>query len=387
MTDFIEAASVSEARERIFALVGEEPATSRGPKRALVALARALRLDVELEATNGRLGAQLAATLNRSWGPPDQTETGQITLRGLNTILEAAASRSAKLSDAHRRHERTPLTGREWGWFRPARSKIEAVNRISLLTDSGPEELGPGAKERKSVLSNLATHAFPDIDTGLSKTELGSVLADRLGVTWDDSCASTGYTITLRGLNVVLAGAERYISDHGDGIEISAEREASALLGVISSALTYDIWDGRDCVAQMREDEYSQWRQLEWPGFFFEYAALPALTAAFGMPEGENAARNYGNTNFDYQWNRVWDLKVHTSSKKVDEAPEKRAPTTAILNDAEAIRECVSQRGLGFIVLDGVALYDPSFDDWHRGFVAKTPGKTGASNTGIHRRR
>ena len=48
----------------------------------------------------------------------------------------------------------------EIGWwqldFVPARNKLEVVARISNLTNSGPEYLGPGSKERRSVLFNLA---------------------------------------------------------------------------------------------------------------------------------------------------------------------------------------------------------------------------------------
>ena len=40
--------------------------------------------------------------------------------------------------------------------FVPARNKLEVVARISNLTNSGPETLGPGSKEHKSVVLNLA---------------------------------------------------------------------------------------------------------------------------------------------------------------------------------------------------------------------------------------
>ena len=53
-------------------------------------------------------------------------------------------------------------------WFKPAVSKIEAVNRISVLTGSGVEDLGPGSKERKRVLINLARVVAPFLEIGLS---------------------------------------------------------------------------------------------------------------------------------------------------------------------------------------------------------------------------
>ena len=46
--------------------------------------------------------------------------------------------------------------------FQPARSKIEAVTRIAALTNAPKEWLGPGGKEHKSVLINLADRLLPD---------------------------------------------------------------------------------------------------------------------------------------------------------------------------------------------------------------------------------
>ena len=57
--------------------------------------------------------------------------------------------------------------------FIPAKNKLEAVARISFLTNSGPEDLGPGSKERKSVLTNLANGLKIQIDESDSKPDIG----------------------------------------------------------------------------------------------------------------------------------------------------------------------------------------------------------------------
>ena len=100
--------------------------------------------------------------------------------------------------------------------FIPARNKLEAVARISNLTNSGPEVLGPGSKERKSVLVNLAQGlnilALPE-DT---KQDLGKKISNKLGVTWTTDCESVGQTITLKGLNLLLEHASKHLTEYRD---------------------------------------------------------------------------------------------------------------------------------------------------------------------------
>src|SRR5262245_62047272 len=97
--------------------------------------------------------------------------------------------------------------------FVPSRDKLEAVNRISALMHGGPEELGPGSKERKRVLEKVVTFFDLPIATSVNKVALGRAIVEALGGTWTEACYSTGYTITLHGLDLVLrlatAEAER----------------------------------------------------------------------------------------------------------------------------------------------------------------------------------
>lgn len=97
------------------------------------------------------------------------------------------------------------------GGFVRARTKFIAVNRISTLTESGPQELGPGSKEQKSVLLNLVDGLGLSIDHALTKQDMAVQIVGQLGGTWGPECQSTGQTITLTGLNRLLECAEAYV--------------------------------------------------------------------------------------------------------------------------------------------------------------------------------
>lgn len=100
-----------------------------------------------------------------------------------------------------------------------SRDKLQAVNRISSLTGSGPEELGPGAKERKRVLERLVEGLHLDLDVTLNKVDLAEAIVETLGGSWGPGCYSTGHTITLTGLDRVLEAATAEVarrSGHSD---------------------------------------------------------------------------------------------------------------------------------------------------------------------------
>jgi hypothetical protein len=71
--------------------------------------------------------------------------------------------------------------------FLEAQNKLEAVARISNLTNSGPETLGPGSKEHKSVLINLARGLGLKVDDRATKQELGRYIVESLGQSWKNS--------------------------------------------------------------------------------------------------------------------------------------------------------------------------------------------------------
>lgn len=242
-----------------------------------------------------------------------------------------------------------------------AQSKLEAVTRLGRLCGIREQSLGPGSKERKSVLIDLATALRLEVDADLPKPQLGAQLAGRLGTTWDARCWSTGSTVTLLGLNRLLLAAERRNDLRTNRIELEEgpEAEASLLLAALAEVLPSHM-DGRSCVREMQETGYDQWAQDEWAGFYFEYRGLNHLSRTVG-----GVPVRYANTRFDYSWRSVWDLKWHSDVHAV-----------APLNDAAAIDACLAERGLGFLMLSGEVAYDDGdFRTWFRQFRSEH-GKT-----------
>ncbi len=238
--------------------------------------------------------------------------------------------------------------------FVPAENKLEAVTRLARLAARGPETLGPGSKERKSVLIKLAQAFALDVDTTLAKPQLGGAIAQRLDAQWGPECWSTGSTLTLQGLNVLLESAQHRLAGRGaacgDAQFESLEAEAGAVLDVLAAELC-TRFDGRTCVDEMRRAGYSQWAQDEWAGFFVEYRGLPALVSKLG-----GGPVKYNNTRFDYALRSAWDLKCHAA-----------AALDAPLNDVSATRACLQERPLGFVVLSGRYEYDDGdFRSWFR---------------------
>ncbi|RYG13418.1 MAG: hypothetical protein EON92_05550 [Burkholderiales bacterium] len=349
MNDFVEAQDKLEAVTRLSALTGSPPETlgpgSKERKSLLVNLALGLTISVDTTADKPEVARQIAARLGMAW-TPDCWSTGQtITLVGLNRLL----------SGAHREvSRRRKLAGVPTGQ-QPARSKLEAVTRISSLTDGPPQTLGPGSKERKSVLLDLEAGLNAGLDTSLSKTDLARALVEHLGGTWDDTCWSAGQTITLEGLNRVLLRAEERLRDGGGsatGVFDTPTKEAQALLAVIAESLPSHM-DGRTCVEEMHATESRHWAQDEWAGFYFEHVALPDLVNTFG-----GGPTSFENTVFDYSLTEVWDLKCHSDSS-----------SEAILNARGAIETCLTARGFGLLVLEGTTQVDDgSFREWQRDF-------------------
>lgn len=390
---FVPADSAIEASGRILALTGRDLPPTRGEKRALVALGEALDLDVPIVRTNAVLGEAISRALGIAWHPDIHTVRTKVTLAGLNHLLHGAAE-ARRRGRLRRLRDTAPigLAGPIWDAFQPARSKIEAVTRIAALTGAPKEDLGPGGKERKSVLLNLADGLFPGVESldRTSKTRLGRSLAARLGVPWTDRCESTGETISLEGLNVILAGAERHLGVLGmilTDVLRTAEDEGDALAAGLLARLPKH-WEGRAACTWLLENGLRGGLDNEWQGFYGEERARIALGTDFTPPVSPPRAR-FGNTTFDYTLNRVWDIKVHTETQVLSTGP-RRQVGALVLNDERAIRECVDQQGLGFLVISGVATMDEdgSFVTWQRALKqAHRGGRSARSNSGLSRMR
>lgn len=387
---FIPAESTGEAIARIFSLTGARY-QARGEKRALVALRDALGLDVDVVRTNAVLGERLALKLDVAWQPEIHTVRNKVNLAGLNVLLEGATD-AFQAGELARVSSGAPvaLIGPGWSAFQPAVSKIEAVTRIARLTDSPEEWLGPGSKEHKSVLVNLADRLLANarLDRS-SKTRMARDIAAELGVPWTDTCYSTGETISLEGLNTILAGVELRLGRLGTTaaeLLASPQAEGAALTAALFDGWPAEAWDGRACVEWLASSGARGANDNEWQGWYFEARGREILGAAF-QPSTSPPQIRFGNTSFDYSLNHVWDLKAHTAGEVISPGVTKLSNRPLILNDERAVRDCVERQGLGFMVLSGLAEMDldGSFVAWHREFKAQQGKKTAPSNSGVSR--
>ena len=256
--------------------------------------------------------------------------------------------------------------------FVPAANKLDAVTRISELTNSPRETLGPGSKERKSVLINLAIGLGISFSHELTKQQLAAHLALRLGRIWLPEYESVGQTITLKGLNLLLEAATTELGQNPlatkQPVTDAFELELSAIGSVVSRTIPGTM-DGKTCVQEMRDLGDPNWKQVQWQGFYFEMLASHALTRQLG-----GGRQKRFNTTFDYVRNFIWDLKAHSSANE-----QGKQTFDCILNDSRAIEKAVDETGLGFIILTGDPTYDREFTRWHkefRGGGTDEPGRT-----------
>ena len=246
--------------------------------------------------------------------------------------------------------------------FIEARNKLEVVARISSLTNSGPETLGPGSKERKSVVVNLARGIGLDIDESETKQKIAANVANSLGYLWVPEYESVGQTLTLKGLNTLLKGATKYFADAASGveslIELSVDQELEKISKVVIEKTPRHML-GVDAIIEMKEAEFSQWRATEWQGFYFEFKVRPELINALG-----GGPKKIGSTSFDYALQRTWDMKVHSSVTK----DGKKSESNCLLNDASSMDQAAKEGGIGLMILSGIPIYDWDFTRWHKKF-------------------
>ena len=245
--------------------------------------------------------------------------------------------------------------------FVPARNKLEVVARISNLTNSGPEILGPGSKEHRSVVFNLARGMGLPADNSDTKQGLAAKIVQASGFKWTPDCESIGQTITLKGLNLVLlAGIEHFAKKKPSSslIQMSLEDELQRISEVVI-ATTPRHMDGVTAIKEMKEAEFSQWRATEWQGFYFEFKVRPQLINLLG-----GGPKKVGSTSFDYALERTWDMKVHSSETRHG----KVSASNCLLNDAASMELAAKEGGVGLMILSGIPTYDWDFTRWHKKF-------------------
>ncbi len=255
--------------------------------------------------------------------------------------------------------------------FLPARNKLEAVVRISNLTNSGPEVLGPGSKERKSVFENLAIGLQISFENSETKQSLAKLIAKSLGAKWDSTCESIGQTVTLIGLNRLLEAAElstwNSLNEFLDHSDLSFEQEVKSISEIAVQETPRNM-DGKSCIQEMREAEDPRWKQVQWQGFYFEMKMQSSLTRQLG-----GGRKKLVNTEFDYALKNIWDMKAHSTVS----SSGKTASQNAILNDSRAMELAINNGGLGLILLNGIPTYDLDFTKWHKEFRGDGLGEPG----------
>lgn len=128
----------------------------------------------------------------------------------------------------------------------------------------------------------------------------------------------------------------------------------------IAQTLTDELplfWDGKESILFMRGHGCHNWKQMEWPGWFFQFRCETILSGyGFNIP-----GPAYGNVEFDgFYCNIPWDFKVHT-----DNAGQPKIPTNGYCEVMQALQEYGK---VGFIVACGNAAFDDearSFKTWH----------------------
>ncbi|WP_146929646.1 hypothetical protein [Cellulomonas xylanilytica] len=377
-TTFNPAQSITEASVRMFALTSSPDVGTRGPRRSLLALADSLGIEVDSNAVNAVVGWQIAEVLDTEWREDRDYVQYQVTLYGMNTLLWAASANLAMLAQARTVTSNAALEQAllAMPWFMPARTKQEAVDRLCDLAGAPRYRLGRGAKEYVRTFPDVAARFAPHLlGARRTKHEWGALLADEFSVPWSPTAISTQGTVTKEGLNLILAGVERR-ANVSSAAWATAAHEGSALVAALARDLP-TRWDGRESIDWMRENGSTKWYGSEWAGWFFEEQVRAILNERYPSPPVGGPRVKYGATTFDYASpTRVWDAKAHTAwsqSSPWDGARPTKASSPLWLNDARAMRGCIEEQGLGFLIVDGLAGLDVEgiFRQWIETYGAR----------------
>lgn len=117
-------------------------------------------------------------------------------------------------------------------------------------------------------------------------------------------------------------------------------------------------WDGKETISYMKDMGCRNWRQMEWPGWYFQFMCESILSEDnfFAIP-----GPSYGNVEFDGAKDFPWDFKAHT----INGSSKSKVPT----NGYQEIKSAIEEYGcVGFIIASGNAIFDDehqTFKKWH----------------------
>jgi hypothetical protein len=176
-------------------------------------------------------------------------------------------------------------------------------------------------------------------------------------ILFEQARKSSCFQFEVKGLDQIFEKsgiAIRKTNSLGRGFMLNVhQREFDLISDEIRKAIP-KVVDGQKAILDMKSEGSTNWRQMEWIGFWFEHFVQSQLKHTIGATTGPT----YGSTTFDLKRNFVWDLKSHPINVN-----------NLILNDVKAIESCIKdQGGLGFVILSGNVDYDDehmSFKKWH----------------------
>ena len=122
-------------------------------------------------------------------------------------------------------------------------------------------------------------------------------------------------------------------------------------------------WDGKQSILFMKDNGCSNWRQMEWPGWYFQFMCERILEENnyFRIP-----GPAYGNVEFDGFKSIPWDFKAHSSTLG------NKVPTNGYVEVQAALEDYGE---VGFIIACGEIELDDenqSFKKWHDNLKGKT---------------
>lgn len=158
--------------------------------------------------------------------------------------------------------------------------------------------LGPGSKEKKAVFEAIDRQLSLGLPADLGKPELAQAIVERGGLRWDDSCWSTGDTITAVGLERVLAACRALEGGVGDASPASAlgavgipYQESHVRFKAEPTELLLD-WEALDAATQEHADLQNSLAER------LRTAGLEPMSPLPGGPRFDIAWRDYDGSLF-----------------------------------------------------------------------------------------
>jgi hypothetical protein len=89
-------------------------------------------------------------------------------------------------------------------------TKQEVIDEICDILSVPRLMVSNGSTEPKELFVLVSEMNGLDLDKRLSKPDMAQAICERAGIRWLASCSSTGSTVTLKGLLLVLEATKRF---------------------------------------------------------------------------------------------------------------------------------------------------------------------------------